>query len=57
MKKVKEQKEEKTKVNIRESGRGYLIEITDTIVPQLYAISRNELEQIVLYGAIILKNQ
>lgn len=50
-------KGEKTKVNIRKSGNGYLIEITDTIIPQLYAISRDELEQIVLYGEIILKNQ
>ena len=48
---------EKSKVNIRQSGGGYLIEITDTPIDQIYAISRDELEQIVLYGQAILKKQ
>ena len=47
----------KSKVNIRQSGGGYLIEITDTPIDQIYAISRDELEQIVLYGQAILKKQ
>lgn len=47
--------EEKSKVNIRKAGNGYLIEITNTPIDQIYAITRDELEQIVLYGQIILK--
>lgn len=46
---------EKSKVNVRQSGGGYLIEITNTPIDQLYAVSRNELEQIVLYGGAVLK--
>lgn len=48
-------KEEKSKVNIRQSGGGYLIEITNTPIDQIYAITRDELEQIVLYGQAILR--
>src|SRR3990167_544437 len=36
---------EKSKVNIRKSGGGYLIEITNTPIDQTYAVSRDELEQ------------
>jgi len=50
-------KEEKSKVNIRQSGGGYLIEITNTPIDQIYAITRDELEQIVLYGQAILKKE
>ena len=49
-------KEEKSKVNIRKSGNGYLIEITNTPIDQVYAITRDELEQIVLYGQVVLAN-
>ena len=48
-------KKEKSKVNIRKSGGGYLIEITNTPIDQIYAVTREELEQIVLYGQVILK--
>ena len=48
-------KEEKSKVNIRQSSGGYLIEITNTPIDQIYAITRDELEQIVLYGQAILR--
>ena len=41
-------------VNIRESGGGYLIEITDGIANPVYAITKDELRQIVLYGQVIL---
>lgn len=54
-------KEEKvdSKVNIRQpsNGKGYLIEITDGITDPVYAVTRNELEQIVLYGSSILKSE
>lgn len=43
------------KVNIKKSGNGYLIEITETPIDQLYAVTRAELEQIVLFGQLILK--
>jgi len=45
------------KVNIRQStmGNGFLIEITNVPIEQLYAVTREELEQIVLIGAVILK--
>ena len=48
-------KEETSKINIRQSGGGYLIEITNTPVDQIYAVTRDELEQIVLFGQAILK--
>ena len=52
----KEIKTEKSQVNIRKSGGGYIIEITNTPIDQLYAVSKDELEQIVLYGQAILKD-
>ena len=42
-------KKEKSKVNIRQSGGGYLIEITQAPIDQCYAVTRDELEQIVFY--------
>jgi hypothetical protein len=48
---------EESKVNIRKSGGGYLIEITNTPIDQIYAVSEDELRQIVLYGEAILKSQ
>lgn len=42
-------------VNIRMEGDGYIIDITDTPTDQHFAITRDELEQIVLYGQAILK--
>jgi len=50
-------KEEKPKVNIRQSGNGYLIEITNTPIEQMYGVTRDELEQIVLYGQVILRDR
>ena len=51
----KEIKAEKSQVNIRKSGGGYIIEITNTPIDQIYAVTKDELEQIVLYGQAILK--
>lgn len=45
------------KVNIRKSGIGYLIEIQDPYVkssPLVLAVTKQELELIVLYGQEIL---
>ena len=53
--KKEEIKTEKSQVNIRKSGGGYIIEITNTPIDQLYVVSKDELEQIVLYGQAILK--
>lgn len=52
-------KNEKSKVNIRQNGcsNGYLIEITNTPIDQMYAVTRDELEQIVLYGTAILETK
>ena len=49
-------KEEKSKVNIRQSGSGYLIEIKNALIEQIYAVTYDELKQIVLYGRAILKD-
>lgn len=49
-------RKEESKVNIREAGGGYIIEITNAPINQMYAITKNELEQIVLYGQVILKS-
>ena len=47
-------KEIKSKVNIREIEKGFLIEITDGIANPTYAITKDELAQIVLLGKEIL---
>ena len=47
-------KELKSKVNIRKSGGGYIIQITNTPIDQIYAVTKEELEQIVLWGQAIL---
>lgn len=44
-----------SKVNIRKSGNGYLIEINDQMTNPMYAVTEDELRQIVLYGEMILK--
>jgi len=49
--------EKKSKVNIRQSGGGYLIEIRDSPIDQIYAVTEDELKQIVFYGAAILKDK
>ncbi|MEK6879210.1 MAG: hypothetical protein AABY22_06350, partial [Nanoarchaeota archaeon] len=55
-KKVKEKKErtaeEQSKVIIRESGNGYIIEITNTPIDYRFAVTKDELRQIVLYGQV-----
>lgn len=48
-------REIESKVNIRKSGNGYLIEITDGLTNPVYAITLDELRQIVLYGQAIIK--
>jgi hypothetical protein len=50
---------EKSKVNIRQSGNstGYLIEITNAPIDQMYAVTRDELRQIVLIGHLMLKDK
>ena len=47
-------KEIKSKVNIREIEKGFLIEITDGIINPTYAVTKDELRQIVLQGMEIL---
>lgn len=49
-------KERKTEVNIREVGGGYLIEVEDEFIKNSFAITKSELEKIVLYGKKILKD-
>ena len=46
----------KSKVKIRKAGGGYLIEIREAPIDQIYAVTEDELKQIVFYGAAILKN-
>ena len=47
----------KSKVIIRQSGKGFIIEIEDGITNPLYAITREELEMIVLIGSKILETK
>ena len=47
----------KSKVNIRHLGGGYLIEITNTPFDQTYAVTKEELEQIVLLGGRVLASE
>ena len=49
------EEKEKSKVNIRQAGGGYIIEVSDQFTENILAITRDELEQIVLYGQAILK--
>lgn len=44
----------KSTVDIRQSGGGYIIEITDGITDPIFAVTLDELRQIVLYGQAIL---
>jgi len=53
---VKAMEEKKSKVKIRKAGGGYLIEIREAPIDQIYAVTEDELKQIVFYGAAILKN-
>ena len=43
------------KVNIKQSGKGYIIEVNDKFTENILAVTKEELEKIVLYGQIILK--
>lgn len=45
----------KSEVNIKESGKGYLIEVSDQFTGNNLAVTKEELEQIILYGQVILK--
>ena len=47
----------KSKVNIRKSGEGYLIEITECPIEQIYAVTREELEAIIMYGNMVLQEE
>ncbi len=48
---------EDSKVNIRKAGKGsgYMIEITNTPYDVSYAVTEEELRQIVLIGEVILR--
>ena len=46
----------KSKVNIRKIGNGYVIEITDGAINPVYAITEDELRQIVLNGKFLINN-
>lgn len=45
-----------SKVNIREAGTGYLIEVEDQFGENIYAVTPQELESIVLIGGKLLKD-
>ena len=47
-------KEKKSKVKIKKAINGYLIEITNTPIDQRYAVTEDELRQIVLCGELAL---
>lgn len=47
----------KSQVNIRKVGGGYLIEVEDESIKKSFAITRTELEKIVLYGQKILEDK
>lgn len=49
-------KEVSSKINIREAGKGYLIEIDDGIMNPVFAVTEDELRQIVLFGSGVLKS-
>ena len=42
-------------VNVRKVGIGYFIDVKDELTENRMAVTREELEQIVLYGQLILK--
>ena len=44
-------------VNIKQSGKGFLIEIDDGITNPVMAVTKDELEKIVLYGRAILEHE
>ena len=44
----------KSEVNIRPEGKGFFIEIKDQYTKNCLAVTREELEKIVLYAQIIL---
>jgi len=51
-------KEIKSKVNIRKLTKGYIVEISDFCGwESQIAVTKRELEMIVLYGGIILKEK
>jgi hypothetical protein len=43
-----------SEVNVRKAGSGYFIEITDEYTENRLAVSKEELEKIILYGKLIL---
>lgn len=50
------EKEIESEVNIRKAGNGYFIYVKDQFTENRLTITREELEKIVLYGQVILKN-
>ena len=49
------EEELKSEVNIKQSGNGYIITVKDQYTDNLLAVSKEELEQIILYGQLIFK--
>jgi hypothetical protein len=47
----------KSEVNVRKNKAGYFIEVTDGYYGNVLAVTREELEKIVLYGEAILKSE
>ena len=47
--------EKDSSVNIRKSGNGYIIDVKDQYTENTLAVTKEELELIVLYGQAILK--
>lgn len=45
-----------TNVNIKQAGTGYIIEVKDFATHNALAVTREELEDIVLYAQAILKS-
>ena len=47
----------KSEVNIKGAEIGYLIEVKDQYIANQLAVTREELERIVLYGILILEDR
>ena len=49
------EKEIKSEVNVKHAGNGFMIMIEDQFTKNSIVVTREELEKIVLYGQVILK--
>ena len=45
----------KSGVNIRQSGNGYIINVQDQFTTNHLAVTKEELEAIIIYGQLLLK--